>query len=171
MVELLKQPQYKPMDVIDQVMSHLRRHEGLPRQGAGQGSAAVGGPVPALHADGAVGRAQRPGRRRRSSTRTSRSSWARRSTPSSRTTRRRAAGGGGRDDDGAREAERGGQDRAAAGRQGGACTERGRMWFRSCQGVQQPWKTSCGSNSTYRRSITTLFRPRRWSSPGGTGGT
>ena len=44
---------------------HLRRHEGLHRQGAGQGSPGVGGPVPALHADGAVGRAQRPGQGRK----------------------------------------------------------------------------------------------------------
>ena len=34
MVEMLKQPQYKPMDVIDQVHDHLRRHPRLPRQGA-----------------------------------------------------------------------------------------------------------------------------------------
>ena len=40
---------------------HLRRHEGLSRQGADQGSGGVGGAVPELHAHGAVGLAQRPG--------------------------------------------------------------------------------------------------------------
>ena len=34
MVELLKQGQYQPMDVVDQVLMHLRRHPRLPRQGA-----------------------------------------------------------------------------------------------------------------------------------------
>ena len=41
MVELLKQPQYQPMNVVDQVMTHLRRHRGLPRRRPGQGSPAV----------------------------------------------------------------------------------------------------------------------------------
>ena len=39
----------------------LRRHQGIHRQGAGEGSADVGRSVPPLHAHGAGGRAQRPG--------------------------------------------------------------------------------------------------------------
>ena len=46
MVELLKQPQYQPMDVVDQVMSIYAGSEGLPRRRPGQGSLALGGGVP-----------------------------------------------------------------------------------------------------------------------------
>ena len=34
MVEILKQPQFKPMNVDRPGHDHLRRHQGLPRQGA-----------------------------------------------------------------------------------------------------------------------------------------
>ena len=50
MVELLKQPQYQPMDVVDQVMSIYAGSRGLPRRRAGQGSAALGERVPHVHA-------------------------------------------------------------------------------------------------------------------------
>ena len=50
MVEILKQPQFKPMNVVDQVMIIYAGTQGLPRQGADQAGAGVGGAVPALHA-------------------------------------------------------------------------------------------------------------------------
>ena len=46
MVELLKQPQYQPMDVVDQVMSIYAGIGGLPRRRAGQGGPALGDGVP-----------------------------------------------------------------------------------------------------------------------------
>ena len=49
MVELLKQPQYQPMDVDRPGHEHLRRHRRLPRRRAGQGSPALGGGVPRVH--------------------------------------------------------------------------------------------------------------------------
>ena len=42
MVEILKQGQYQPMDVIDQVLMHLRRHPRPPRQGPAQPGASLG---------------------------------------------------------------------------------------------------------------------------------
>ena len=50
MVELLKQPQYQPMEAIDQVMSIFAGSEGLPRRRACQGRPAMGEGVPELHA-------------------------------------------------------------------------------------------------------------------------
>ena len=42
MVEMLKQGQYQPLHVIDQVLMHLRRHPRPPRQGSGQRSRGLG---------------------------------------------------------------------------------------------------------------------------------
>ena len=42
MVEILKQPQYKPLNVIDQVMIIYAGNSGLPRQGAGKQGAGRG---------------------------------------------------------------------------------------------------------------------------------
>ena len=51
MVELLKQPQYQPMDVDRPGHDHLRRHRGLPRRRAGQArSQRWEAAVPRLHA-------------------------------------------------------------------------------------------------------------------------
>ena len=66
MVELLKQPQYQPMNVDRPGHDHLRRHTGaldkVPvKQGAG-----LGGAVPAVHARAEAGSAGRCWRRRRS---------------------------------------------------------------------------------------------------------
>ena len=71
MVELLKQGQYQPMDVIDQVLMHLRRHPRLPRQGAGQRSAGVGKGVPDVHARSEAGSPQRDRPKRKIMTTTS----------------------------------------------------------------------------------------------------
>ena len=46
MVEILKQGQYQPMNVIDQVLDHLRRHARPPRQDSGQRSAGLGKAIP-----------------------------------------------------------------------------------------------------------------------------
>ena len=60
MVEILKQPQFKPMNVIDQVMIIYAGTKGYPRQGAAQGRAGLGGAVPALHARTPTGSPQCP---------------------------------------------------------------------------------------------------------------
>ena len=127
---------------------HLRRHEGLHRQGAGQGSPGVGRPVPALHADGAVGGARRPGQGEEVQPR-HREAAGRgdQLVPAALCASGRAEGGG-RDDDGAREAERGGQGRAAAGRQGGASLKED-WWFRSLQASSGRGRLPVRSSSTY----------------------
>ena len=61
MVELLKQPQYRPMNVIDQVLSILRRHAGTSRRRAPNRCSTLGDVVPDLH----QGTQARPARRAR----------------------------------------------------------------------------------------------------------
>ena len=65
MVELLKQGQYEPMDVVDQVMMHLRRHARPPGQDSRQRSAGVGEGVPDVHARSEAGDSRRDRRPRR----------------------------------------------------------------------------------------------------------
>ena len=55
MVELLKQPQYKPMNVIDQVMIIYAGTEGYLDKVPSDAGAGVGGAVPAVHDGAAAG--------------------------------------------------------------------------------------------------------------------
>ena len=73
MVEILKQPQFKPMNVIDQVMVIFAGTKGYLDKVPRQAGAGVGGAVPALHATEqrrcatpAEGRSSTEARRRRS---------------------------------------------------------------------------------------------------------
>ncbi len=61
MVELLKQPQYQPMEAIDQVMSLYAGSGRLPRRRAGQRSVALGAGVPGVRHRPSVGRPGAPG--------------------------------------------------------------------------------------------------------------
>ena len=67
MVEVLKQPQFKPMHVADQVMIIYAGTKGYLDKSAVQPGAGLGGAVPAFHARAEAGSPQRADRRSRSS--------------------------------------------------------------------------------------------------------